>query len=152
MLIDLVIRSDKVVTSHGVGAYDIAISGGKIAAVAEAGTFEAAPDFRLIDATGRIVIPGGIDPHVHCAWHVPNLDGTAGLSDPPPIVSKAAIHGGTTTIIDFARWTHGTTIRDTIETRDKTWVGQCVSGAPDPDHTDRPRTSGTVASPSVGRA
>ncbi|KLK90579.1 hypothetical protein AA309_24905 [Microvirga vignae] len=125
MLIDLVIRSDKVATSHGAGAYDIAISGGRIAAVAAAGTFEAAPGLRLIDATGRIVIPGGIDPHVHCAWHVPNPDGTAGLSDPPPIVSKAALHGGTTTIIDFARWTHGTTIRDTIETRDKTWIGQC---------------------------
>lgn len=125
MLIDLVIRSDKVVTSHGVGAYDVAVAGGKIVAVAAAGTFEASSDTRLIDARGKIVIPGGIDPHVHCAWHVPNPDGTAGLSDPPPIVSKAAIHGGTTTIIDFARWTHGTTIRDTIETRDKTWIGQC---------------------------
>ncbi|MDQ8729284.1 amidohydrolase family protein [Bradyrhizobium sp. LHD-71] len=124
-MIDVVIRSDQVVTSHGVGAYDVAVSGGKIAGVAAAGTFDGGSDVRVIDATGKVVIPGGIDPHVHCAWHVPNPDGTAGLSDPPPIVSKAAIHGGTTTVIDFARWTHGNTIRDTIETRDKTWVGQC---------------------------
>jgi dihydropyrimidinase len=124
-LIDLVIRSDRVVTPHGVGALDIAVSGEKIAAVAALGTFGEGSAGRIIDATGKIVIPGGIDPHVHCSWHVPNPDGTAGLSDPPPVVSKAALHGGTTTVIDFARWTHGTTIRDTIETRDKTWVGEC---------------------------
>jgi dihydropyrimidinase len=125
MLIDLVIRSDQIVTPHGVGAFDLGISNGKIVAVAHADGLSSEPAGRIIDATGKIVIPGGIDPHVHCLWHVPNPDGTAGLSDPPNIVSKAALHGGTTTMIDFARWTHGTTIRETIEARDQSWIGQC---------------------------
>ncbi|GGE31905.1 dihydropyrimidinase [Agaricicola taiwanensis] len=124
-MIDLIIRSDRVVTPHGVGDYDIAISGEKIAAVAKAGTFAPENGARLIDATGKIVIPGGIDPHVHCSWHVPNPDGTAGLSDPPPVVSRAALHGGTTTVIDFARWTHGNTIQATLEKRDQDWLGEC---------------------------
>jgi dihydropyrimidinase len=124
-VVDLVIRSDAVVTPHGVGAYDVAITGETITAIARKGTFEETGTTRVIDATGKIVIPGGIDPHVHCSWHVPNPDGTAGLSDPPPVVSRAALHGGTTTLIDFARWTHGNTIRSTLETRDKDWVGQC---------------------------
>ncbi|MVW70235.1 dihydroorotase family protein [Bordetella sp. 15P40C-2] len=123
-MFDLIIRSDRVVTPHGVGAHDIAIQGEKIAAVGAYGSLSPTEGGRLIDASGKIVIPGGIDPHVHCKWHVPNVDGTAGLSDPPDVVSRAALHGGTTTIIDFARWTHGNTIQGTIEKRDQDWIGQ----------------------------
>jgi len=124
-MIDLVIRSDKVVTPHGVGAHDIAISGEKIVAIGALGSLQPGEGGRLIDATGKIVMPGGIDPHVHCSWHMPNPDGTAGLSDPPPIVSRAALHGGTTTVVDFARWTHGNTIQGTLEKRDQDWIGEC---------------------------
>jgi dihydropyrimidinase len=123
-MIDLVLRSDRVVTPHGVGAHDIAISGEKIIAVGTFGSFTPREGGRIIDASGQIVMPGGIDPHVHCKWHLPNPDGTAGLSDPPPIVTRAALHGGTTTIIDFARWTHGNTIQGTIEQRDQDWIGE----------------------------
>ena len=123
-MIDLVLRSDRVVTPHGVGAHDIAISGEKISAVGTFGSLTPREGGRIIDASGQIVMPGGIDPHVHCKWHLPNPDGTAGLSDPPPIVTRAALHGGTTTIIDFARWTHGNTIQGTIEQRDQDWIGE----------------------------
>ena len=123
-MIDLVLRSDRVVTPHGVGAHDIAISGEKIIAVGTFGSLTPREGGRIIDASGQIVMPGGIDPHVHCKWHLPNPDGTAGLSDPPPIVTRAALHGGTTTIIDFARWTHGNTIQGTIEQRDQDWIGE----------------------------
>jgi dihydropyrimidinase len=81
----------------------------------------------LIDATGKLVIPGGIDPHVHCAWHIPSPDGTSGLTAPPEVVSRAALFGGTTTMIDFARWMHGNTVQGTIEARDKDWIGRCFT-------------------------
>jgi len=123
-MIDLVIRSDRVITPHGVGAHDIAISGEKIVAVGTFGSLIPREGGRMIDASGKIVMPGGIDPHVHCKWHIPNPDGTAGFSDPPPLVSRAALHGGTTTLIDFARWTHGNTIQEIIERRDKDWIGE----------------------------
>ena len=77
-MVDLVVRGDTVVTPQGVGAYDIAIAGEQIVAVAARGSFPVPDGARLIDATGKIVMPGGIDPHVHCKWHLPNPDGSAG--------------------------------------------------------------------------
>lgn len=124
-MIDLVVRGDRVVTPQGVGPHDILIRGGTIAAVTEPGAVPVEPGVRIVDARGKIVMPGGIDPHVHCKWHIPTPDGTAGFTEPPEHVSRAALHGGTTTMIDFARWTHGTTVRDTIETRDRDWAGLC---------------------------
>ncbi|MBI4190484.1 MAG: amidohydrolase family protein [Betaproteobacteria bacterium] len=124
-MLDLVMRGDRVVTPQGVGAFDVAVEGERIVAVAAAGTFGKETTRRLIDAGENIVMPGGIDPHVHCSWFLPHPDGTAGLTDPPSVVSRAALFGGTTTIIDFARWTHGNTIQGAIERRDQDWAGQC---------------------------
>ena len=124
-MLDLVIRSDRVVTPAGIGAHDVAIEGGKIVAVAAAGTFDAKSAQRLVDATGKIVMPGGIDPHVHCKWYSPLPDGSILHTDPPSIVSRAALHGGTTTMIDFARWTHGNTIKEAIAKRHEDWGSQC---------------------------
>jgi dihydropyrimidinase len=120
---DLLIRGDRVVTPQGVGAYDILVRGETIAAVAASGALAAPEGARVVDATGKIVIPGGIDPHVHCKWHLPNPDGSAGLTDPPDVVSKAAVHGGTTTMIDFTRASQGATVRDAIEKREQDWKG-----------------------------
>ena len=81
---------------------------------------------RLIDATGKIVMPGGIDPHVHCKWHLPNPDGSAGLTDPPDVVGRAAVHGGTTTMIDFTRASQGANLQDAIAKREEDWKGHCA--------------------------
>ena len=67
-MVDLVITGDCVVTPHGIGPADVAIAGGKVVAVAERGGFPLSAGARLVDATGKIVMPGGIDPHVHCIW------------------------------------------------------------------------------------
>jgi dihydropyrimidinase len=125
-MIDLVIRGDSVVTPQGVGAHDILIANGVIAAVAAPGSIPVPEGVRVIDATGKIVMPGGIDPHVHCKWHLPGPNGTATLTQGPEVVSKAAVHGGTTMIIDFTRAQQGATVRDAIEQREKDWAGQCA--------------------------
>lgn len=124
-MFDLVIRSDRVVTPAGVDACDIVIQDGSIVAVAALGTFGADSSTRLVDATGKIVMPGGIDPHVHCKWYSPQPDGTVVHTDPPAVVSRAALYGGTTTLLDFARWTSGKTIRQAIADRHEDWTGQC---------------------------
>ena len=124
-MFDLVIRGDRVVTPQGTNAYDVAVQGAKIVAVAAAGTFPPDSARRLVDARGKIVIPGGIDPHVHCSWSLAYLDGTPFQSDPPSVVSRAALHGGTTTLIDFARWAPGETIQESVENRDRDWARQC---------------------------
>jgi dihydropyrimidinase len=125
-MLDFVLRSDKVVTPQGVGSFDIAISGEQIVAVASPGNLPVADSCRLLDVTGKIVIPGGIDPHVHCKWHLPNPDGTASLTDPPDVVGRAALHGGTTTIIDFTRANQGKTLQDAIDLREADWKGHCA--------------------------
>ena len=125
-MIDVLVRGDAVVTPQGVAACDIAIEGERIVAVAAHGTLPLPEGVRLIDATGKIVMPGGIDPHVHCAWPLPNPDGTVGLTDPPDIVGRAALHGGTTTIIDFIRLNQAPTAREAIELREREWKGHCA--------------------------
>ena len=124
-MFDLVIRSDRVVTPAGVVACDLAIQGEKIVAVGATGSFGAESTQRVIDACGKIVIPGGIDPHVHLKWYSPHPDGSVTYTDPPSVVGRAALYGGTTTLIDFVRWTHGKTIQQAIEERHKDWTHQC---------------------------
>ncbi|MGH7077752.1 MAG: hypothetical protein ACREFU_06595, partial [Acetobacteraceae bacterium] len=124
-MLSLVLRSDWVVVPGGVMAADIAIAGERIAAIAAPGTLSLGAATRLIDARGKVVLPGGIDPHVHCAWPLPNPDGSWSTSAPPAVVSRAALFGGTTTIIDFVRWTHGRTIAEAIAATRAEWQGAC---------------------------
>jgi dihydropyrimidinase len=125
-MVDLVVRGDTVVTPQGVGAYDIAIAGEQIVAVAAKGSLPVSDGARLIDAAGKIVMPGGIDPHVHCKWHLPNPDGSAGLTEPPDVVGRAAVHGGTTTMIDFTRASQGANLQEAIARREEDWKGHCA--------------------------
>ncbi len=125
-MFDLVIQGDRVVTAHGVGAFDVGIAGGKIAALAAPGTFAADQARRVIDATGKIVMPGGIDPHIHCSWPMPSaVEGAPPVvSDPPDVVSRAALFGGTTTLIDFAVWNPGETLEQSLARRNQDWAGK----------------------------
>lgn len=124
-MFDLVIRGGTVVTPHGTGTWDVAVAGERIAAITEPGTIDAAQARRNVDAGGRIVIPGGVDPHVHCKWHMPMPDGSAGLTDGPEVVSRAALHGGTTTLIDFAARTEPLPMKEIIARRDADWQDNC---------------------------
>src|SRR2546426_7577315 len=119
-MLDLVIRGGQVVSPAGVGSWDIGIEGERIVALAAAGTLTG-ESARVIDATGKLVIPGGIDPHVHTGWPIPALDGGVTLSAGPGQVSRAAIHGGTTTLVDFAVWEPGLTLGDAIARKQDVW-------------------------------
>jgi len=120
-MVDLVITGDCVVTPHAVGPADVAIAGGKVVAVAARGAFPLSGAARLVDATGKIVMPGGIDPHTHCLWHIPGPGGAVSHTAGPSVVGKAALFGGTTTLIDFTRWMHGSTVQGAIEARMAAW-------------------------------
>src|SRR5580704_18056529 len=75
-MLDIIIQGGDVVTPQGVARCDVAIAGETIAAIAAPGALPAQSAGRVIDASGRIVMPGGIDPHVHLhhVWIKP--DGT----------------------------------------------------------------------------
>jgi len=121
-MLDLIIRGGEVVTPQGVIHGDVAIAGESIAAVAAPDTLPSAK--RIIEAAGHIVMPGGIDPHVHLhhVWIKP--DGTPLVTAGPEQVGRAALFGGTTTFIDFAYWRDGASAREAIELRDKDFAGK----------------------------
>jgi dihydropyrimidinase len=102
-MLDLLIRGGIVVTPEDVGERDVGVQDGTIVAVTSPGTLPADVG-RVIDARGKIVLPGGIEPHAHIAIPVPER--WAGrpevMTQPPEAASRAAAFGGVTTIIDFA--------------------------------------------------
>jgi dihydropyrimidinase len=123
-MFDLIIQGGDVVTPQGVVAADVAIAGETIAAIAAPGTLAAESAKRTIVAKGHIVMPGGIDPHVHMhhPWIKP--DGTPLITAGPEHVGRAALYGGTTTLIDFAYWRGDATAAQAVEARDKDFVGK----------------------------
>ena len=68
-------------------------------------------------------MPGGIDPHAHCIWPVPNPDGSLALTRPAGLVSRAALFGGTTTHHRLHPRHARADLRDAIEKRDADWTG-----------------------------
>jgi dihydropyrimidinase len=88
------IQSGTLVTAEAVFEADILIDGGKIVEIA---TGISPEDKKVIDAAGHLVLPGGVDAHVHL--DLP-MFGTVS-SDDHYTGMKAAAFGGTTTVIDF---------------------------------------------------
>jgi dihydropyrimidinase len=125
-MLDLVVGNGLAVLPTGPQVADIGVADGKIAAVAAPGSLAAIGAGRTVDASGQIVIPGGIDPHVHCRWPIV-VPGTSQhqMTEGPARVSEAALHGGTTTIIDFALVGDGDTVQQGIERRQREWAGDC---------------------------
>lgn len=117
-MIDIVIRGDRVVTPWGVTSCDIGIQGEKIVTVQSRGTLTGDVG-RVIDATGKIVIPGGIEPHAHVAY----ATFTTTEKTLPDMDSRASVFGGTTTICDFAVQHPGMDIFQAIEERNTIWKG-----------------------------
>jgi dihydropyrimidinase len=125
-MLDLLIRGGHVVTPAGAGTWDVGVQGEHIVAVAAPGVLSEAA--LVLDVTGKLVVPGGIDPHIHAKWPIPSPGGGPPLlSGGPSQVSRAALFGGTTTLIDFAAWTTGETLQQSIERREQDWQGQCYS-------------------------
>ena len=119
-MIDLVIRGGQVVTPWGVGGWDVAVEGEKIVAVAQEGALPGDVG-RVIDATGKIVVPGGIEPHAHVSAPIFGKPGM--LTAPPEQVSRSALFGGTTTLTDFAIQQGAVDIWQAIEDRNSRWTG-----------------------------
>ena len=118
-MLDLIIRGGKVVVPGGIGEWDVAIQGEKIVALAGRGSLPGDVG-RVIDATGKIVVPGGIEPHAHVATPVARLN----LETlPPESISKVALWGGTTTVTDFAGEVPGSDIFQSLEERTSRWRG-----------------------------
>lgn len=100
------ISNGTVVTAATATEADVVIDGEQIVGVVSPGAAGDEVD-RVIDATGRYVIPGGVDMHTHMELPV---SGTSS-SDTYETGTRAAAIGGTTTIVDYAGQTRGDTLR-----------------------------------------
>jgi dihydropyrimidinase len=122
LMLDLIVRGGTVVSAQGQGAWDIGIEAERIVAVAEPGTLP--PAGRVIDARGKVVVPGGVEPHTHLAhWigmHPDENLYTLGPEDD----TRGMAFGGTTTHIDFCWVRPGADVGPTIERRLARWKGQ----------------------------
>ncbi|HYC88203.1 MAG TPA: dihydropyrimidinase [Thermoanaerobaculia bacterium] len=103
-----VIRNGRIVTAVDDYNADLLIEDGTIAMIARKINVDAD---KVIDAKGRLVIPGGIDPHTH--MQLP-FGGTE-ASDDFDTGTVAAAHGGTTTIIDFAVQSKGQSLQEAVD-------------------------------------
>ena len=122
-MLDLVIRGGRVVTPQGVGQWDIAVKGEKIVALALPGTIteEAA---RGLDATGKVVVPGGIEPHAHLAHFIAPRTEAEMYTLGPEEDTVGMAFGGVTTHVDFCFIYPGTELFDGIEQRTGRWKGK----------------------------
>lgn len=105
----ILIRNGTVVTAERTVAADILVEGERIHRVAAGIPLE--PAHRVIDATGMLVLPGGIDAHTHLDMPL----GDIRSSDDFETGTRAAAFGGTTSIVDFATQPRGTRMRDAFE-------------------------------------
>src|SRR5256885_10391153 len=113
------IKSGRIITATDDYVADVFIEGERIAAIGVNLPMKAE---RTIDASGKLVIPGGIDPHVH--MELP-FGGTIS-SDDFKTGTIAAAFGGTTSIIDFAIQYHGKTFQQTLDDWDAKAEGKCA--------------------------
>jgi dihydropyrimidinase len=104
----VLIKNGNVITAVDNYFADVLIEDGKVSVIGAKLSMEAD---KVIDASGKIVIPGGIDPHTH--MELP-FGGTF-ASDDFRTGTIAAAHGGTTTIIDFAVQYHGESLIQAVD-------------------------------------
>jgi dihydropyrimidinase len=115
---DMAIRGGTVVTASDTVRADVGVRGGRIVAVAE-GIADAA---RVIDASGLLVLPGGIDSHVHIAQ-----DPGPGIvmADDFASATRAAAAGGNTCVMPFAVQPRGGSLRGAVDAYRAKAEGQC---------------------------
>ncbi|WP_238987554.1 dihydropyrimidinase [Roseovarius dicentrarchi] len=120
MTYDLLIKGGTIATDQDIFDADIGVRDGRIAAIgrldAEAGD--------IIDASGKYVLPGGIDSHVHISQ--PSGEGIV-MADDFESGTRSALFGGNTTIMPFCLQQRGQSIRAAIEWYHGLAAGNCYT-------------------------
>ncbi|MFE0365030.1 dihydropyrimidinase [Streptomyces griseoaurantiacus] len=119
-----VVRGGLVITASDELHADVLVEDGRIAALAASGTpaAEAFTAERTLDATGKYVLPGGVDGHTHMEMPF----GGTYASDTFETGTRAAAWGGTTTIVDFAIQSVGGALREGLDAWHAKAEGNCA--------------------------
>ncbi|MGJ8573266.1 MAG: dihydropyrimidinase [Hoeflea sp.] len=118
MRFDTVIRHGTVVTASDRFISDVGIKDGRIAALAA----ELTDADETIDATGLLVLPGGIDSHVHLDQ--PSGDGIV-MADDFDSGTRSAAVGGNTTVLSFCMQEKGQSLREALKVYHAKAAGKC---------------------------
>ncbi|MFC9439741.1 dihydropyrimidinase [Nocardia sp. NPDC057030] len=121
------IHGGTVVSATGSQPLDVLVDGETIVAVVQPGSTALGADLAAtaevaIDATGKYVIPGGVDGHTHMQMPF----GGTEASDTFETGTRAAAWGGTTTIVDFVVQTPGERLQDTLGAWHQKAAGKCA--------------------------
>lgn len=121
-----VISGGLVITANEELEADVLIDGERVVALAARGSEVAAGwsegAQRVVDATGRYVVPGGVDGHTHLDFPF----GGTFSADTFETGTRAAAWGGTTTIVDFAVQSRGHALREGLDTWHAKAEGNCA--------------------------
>lgn len=115
----ILIKNGRIATAAETYVADVFIEGEQIVAIGKDLNYKAN---KIIDATNKLVFPGGIDPHVHL--DMPFM-GTYS-SDDYETGTRAALHGGTTMVIDFILQTQGDTLHNALKIWQKKSQGKAI--------------------------
>jgi dihydropyrimidinase len=122
-MFDLLLTNGLVVTPSGAERLDIGIAEGKIVSLRASGVGSPDDARRVLDLKGKLVVPGGVDPHVHTNSVLPTAAESGIMCFGPDRVSEGAIYGGTTTLVDFAHWKPGDELSESFARKSSEWAG-----------------------------
>ena len=124
-MLDLIVRGGTVVTASETFRADIGVTDEKISHIAAAGSLDGlvGDTTKVIEAKGKYVMPGLIEPHMHVKAPFSN---TIDMLD-FYTASKCAAFGGVTSFMDFSTTTKDTPVLKAVEER----IGEMAEGALD---------------------
>jgi dihydropyrimidinase len=136
MMLDLLIKGSTVVSPESAETLDVGVQDGRVVLLASPNTVSLEAG-RTIDATGKYLVPGGIDAHVHF-----NLGLTPAMrAQSARAGGRAAVFGGTTTFIDFALQRGEESLSSAIEAK----KAELASDRPDADYALHAMLTGDIS-------
>lgn len=118
--LDTIIRGGTIATASDVFQCDVGIKDGKIVHLAR--NLEDAGE--IIDASGKLVLPGGIDSHVHISQ--PSGEGIV-MADDFESGTRSALFGGNTTVLPFCLQEKGQSLREALKAYHVKAEGSCFT-------------------------
>jgi dihydropyrimidinase len=124
-LLDLLVHGGTVVGTDAVGQWHLGVRDGRIVLISSSGA-DLPEATQNIDATGLLVVPGGIEPHAHLAHFISMRTESEMYTLGPEDDTVGMAFGGVTTHIDFCQIYPGTSAEQALEQRTARWKGKSL--------------------------